>query len=127
VAQNALLRGSTIWAYIRGPNGELISYPDGNPKPHPALVLTATPEIEAGQVLTVAAISTKFEPNAIPSNWFRMPTNPSGHSVTGLDQPCVVKADWIKQVKQEDVQSISPGVCRQQTRQVLNWLNQMLK
>lgn len=74
----------------------------------------------------MAAISTKFTSGDIPPEWFEMPftPGPGGHAVSGLDSPCVVKANWLVRLPAEDVERASPGVSARQTKLVLNWLKQ---
>ena len=119
-----LRRGSVIWAILRGPNGELILDDHGKPKRRPALVLSTQAEIDSGDVLRVAAISSKFDRHNLPSNWFHVPSQPGGHPDTGLDQPSVVKADWLARIDQADVISVSRRPVGAATKQVLNWLAQ---
>ncbi|HQU45783.1 MAG TPA: hypothetical protein PK867_23415, partial [Pirellulales bacterium] len=75
---------------------DTFSCPHGNdPKQRPALVLSSGEKILEGGEIVVAAISTAFS-RPIPSHWFELPSHPSGDPRTGLDQPCVVKSDWLK-------------------------------
>lgn len=124
MSNNKLHRGSVIWAELRGPCGELIIDSNGNPKARPAIVLSSSVDINNGNDLVVAAISTQFDRKNLPPNWFLVPSQPGGHCTTGLDQPCVAKSDWLRRIPQQDVKSVSPGVCGRLTRQILNWLNQ---
>lgn len=122
-----LRRGSVVWARVPDPHGNLILDQNGNPKSRPALVLSTQDEIDSGGPLVVAAISTKFDRQACPNNWFLMESHPSGHPATGLNQPCVVKSDWLVGVEQNNIERVSPGVAARQTKQVLNWLAQSQK
>jgi mRNA-degrading endonuclease toxin of MazEF toxin-antitoxin module len=99
----------------------------GNPKVRPALVLSSGEDIATGDPIVVAAISTKFDRKKLPSNWFIMESHPQGHRVTGLDQPCVVKADWLAEIAQDSIERISPGISGKCVRLVLNWLSQQDK
>jgi hypothetical protein len=119
-----LRRGSVIRANIPDPAGKQILDKHGNPIPHPALVLSSQEDIDSGRLLVVAAITRSFKRGKIPSNWFLMESHPNGHPVTGLTSPCVVKANWIVYVRQQDVLRVSPGIATRQAKQVLNWLDQ---
>ncbi|NOZ41485.1 MAG: type II toxin-antitoxin system PemK/MazF family toxin [Planctomycetes bacterium] len=123
MSDKQLHRGSIIWARLRGPNGELILDGYQQPKARPSLVLSSSTDIEAGNGLVVAAISTQFDRRNLPPHWFSAPSQPGGHPITGLDQPCVVKSDWLCRILVTDVIRISPSVSGRLTRQVLNWLN----
>jgi len=123
----SIVRGSIVWVALRGPNGELIVDDAGNPKKRPAVVLSNLEDINSGRPLVVAAISTQFDLNALPTHWHKVPSQPGGHPDTGLDQPCVVKADWLCKIPQEDIDGsrvsrrpLSSSI----VRQILNWLAQ---
>ena len=74
----------------------------GNPKPRPAVVLTATGELPEADQFVVAAISTKFSEPLPPDN-VRVPWSAEGRAKTGLGKPSVVKCHWLKKVRQEEV------------------------
>jgi hypothetical protein len=76
--------------------------------------------MEGGE-LVVAAISTVFT-RPLPSHWFELPSSPDGHPVTGLDQPCVVKSDWLKKIKSTDVITELGTAPSRAVRQVLSYL-----
>ena len=120
-------RGSVIWARVPAPDGKVILDERGNPKVRPALVLSSGEDIATGDPIVVAAISTKFDRQRLPSNWFMMDSHPLGHQVTGLDRPCVVKADWLAEIEQNSIERISPGISGRNVKLVLNWLAQQSK
>lgn len=64
--------------YIEDPQGKPILDRHRKPKPHPAVVLTATHEILQGLPITIAAISTKFNPKRLKSGEFRIAHNVGG-------------------------------------------------
>ena len=109
-------RGTIVWAEISDPNGQ-------NAKLRPAIVLSTQPHIDARHDLVVAAITTDFV-HPLPSGWFAIPTMPGGHEITGLDQACVVKATWLKQVPQTQVRAIKGRAPSRVVREVLNFLAQ---
>lgn len=122
-----LRRGSVVWARVPDPHGNIILDQGGTPKSRPVLVLSSQEDIDSGKPLVAAAISTKFDRQNCPKNWFLMDSHPTGHSVTGLDQPCVVKANWLVHVDQKNIDRMSSGVASRQTKLVLNWLEQSQK
>jgi mRNA-degrading endonuclease toxin of MazEF toxin-antitoxin module len=104
----AILRGSVIWAILDDPSGKPILDDMGRPKSRPALVLSSNADIQSGKPLVVAAISTKFDPKKLPSHWIPIPSQPGGHPDTGLDQPCVVKSNWmVAGISQSSVTRVS--------------------
>lgn len=113
-------RGSIVWIELADPNGL-------DPKKRPALVLSSNDKIAHGGALVVAAISTSFT-RPVPSHWFELPSHPAGHPRTGLDQPCVVKADWLKSVERSEILGELGTAPAGIVRQVLAWLqNQSAK
>jgi mRNA interferase MazF len=109
-------RGTIIWAELSDPNGR-------NAKPRPAVVLSTQPHIDTHGDLVVAVITTDFT-HPLPSGWFAIPTMPGGHAITGLDQACVVKATWLKQVPRTQVQAIMGRAPSRVVREILNFLAQ---
>lgn len=117
-----LRRGSVIWFVIPDPDGNVIYDDHGNPKEHPALVLSSNEDIDSGRTLVVAAISTRVGSNPRPPQWFHIDWQRGGHPGTGLSRHCVVKADWLVSVDQADVTQVSPGISGRATDSVLKWL-----
>jgi mRNA-degrading endonuclease toxin of MazEF toxin-antitoxin module len=109
-------RGSILWIQLTDPDGK-------NPKERPALLLSSNEKIMEGGELVVAAISTVFS-RPIPSHWFELPSRPGGDPVTGLDQPCVVKSDWLKRVEATDVITELGMAPSRVVRQVLAYLRE---
>jgi len=110
-----MLRGTIIWAEIDDGHG--------NTKPRPALVLSSDEAIDEGEVLTVAAISTVFN-RPVPSHWFALPSNPCGDAITGLDQPSVVKSDWLRNIEQTSVIKEMGRAPAEIVKQVINFLKE---
>jgi hypothetical protein len=73
--------------------GRQILDDQGEPKARPAVALSSDDDISSGRDINVAAISTKYDPPPCRSHWHRLDYFVGGHSVTGLDQPCVVKSE----------------------------------
>ncbi|HMP07345.1 MAG TPA: type II toxin-antitoxin system PemK/MazF family toxin [Lacipirellulaceae bacterium] len=116
-------RGSIIWAVVPDPNGKIILDKNGNPKEHPCVVLNTQEYIDSKQPLVCAAISTKFDANR-PKHWIWLPGKPGGHIETGLNEPSVVKSDWlVPSVDQNNIRRVSPRPLAVPTvKQILKWL-----
>jgi hypothetical protein len=119
-------RGAIIWATVDDPNGHPILDSNGDPKPHPVVVLSRTDEILAGMPITVAVISTRFDATNLQSGEFLIPSSPGGHPVTGLDQPSVVKSYWLAELDEKKVTRAHPRerAPARVVKQALNWLAQ---
>ncbi len=120
-----IVRGSIVWAALPGPGGEEILDDSGQPKRRPAVVLSNADDIASGRPLVVAAVSTKFDRQAMPTHWRELPSQPGGHPETGLSEPCVAKPDWLARVRIEDIDAArtSPLPVKSAIiRQMLNWL-----
>ena len=91
----SLRQGQVILVEVTDPRG-------ANPKPRPAVILTATGELAEADEFVVAAISTKFS-DPLPSDCLWIPWSPDGRARTGLKEPSVVKCRWLKRVRPVDV------------------------
>lgn len=79
-----------MWATIPDPRG-------GNEKARPAVVVTATADIDATGDVQLAAITT-LSGQAPFSETVELPFAPSGHPQTKLKKPCEVVCSWIVSV-----------------------------
>jgi hypothetical protein len=113
-AQQRILFGTVILADVNEPGGNSAG-------PHPAVVLNRQAEIDAGLDLWVACCSTAFE-YPLQSGWFDMPSQPGGHSATGLSEACVVKATWPQSVPQAKVLKVYGRSPISIVKRVLAWL-----
>lgn len=117
-------RGSIVWAALHDPDdGKPILDIQGNPKCRPCLVLSSDAKIAEGKGVIVAGISTSFDRSNLPAGWYLVPNAVGGDPITGLDQPCVVKSEWIEEVNVSDITNVSPGVCAQLVKLVVNFRN----
>ncbi|HVA47639.1 MAG TPA: type II toxin-antitoxin system PemK/MazF family toxin [Pirellulales bacterium] len=112
-------RGTIIWAAIADKERRSES------KERPALVVSSNERIAAGDDLAVLVISTKFA-YPPPPHWFLVPSDPSGHPVTGLDQPSVVKTDWPERIPQSQVLQVRGRAPAALVKQVINYLKQQI-
>ena len=115
----AVRRGSIIWAAIADKQRRTDS------KERPALVISSNDSIAAGNDLVVLVISTKFT-YPPPSHWFLVPSDPLGHPVTGLDQPCVIKTDWPEKIPQSDVLGVKGRAPAALVKQVISYVKQQI-
>jgi hypothetical protein len=108
-------QGAVVYSFVREPKfGRVL------PDPHYSVVLSPQHEIDIGQDLRVAVISTNCRP--LQPGWFDMDAAPGGHEITGLFEACAVKATWLDKVNQADVIRVQ-GRCRASTfKQLQNWL-----
>jgi mRNA-degrading endonuclease toxin of MazEF toxin-antitoxin module len=112
-------RGTIIWASI----ADKVRRTER--KERPALVISSNEKIAAGGDLVVLVISTKFS-YPPPPEWFLAPSDPFGHSLTGLDQPSVIKTDWPEKIPQTDVLGVKGRAPSALVKRVLNYVKQQL-
>jgi mRNA-degrading endonuclease toxin of MazEF toxin-antitoxin module len=92
-------QGDVVLVTLFDPRGQ-------NPKLRPAVVLTADHEIAADGQIVLAAISTQFDPAKLPKFLVPVPSDPQGHPQTGLRRKSVVKCNWLKAVRCDEVTAI---------------------
>lgn len=115
--ENTICLGDIVWVSITDPNGR-------NRKPRPTLVVTQTNDIENSETMVVVAISTEFDPDNIEDSHVKMLWSQGGHPRSSLDEPCVAKCEWQRQVKVSDVRRT--GCCTgKQLYRVLEVLTQL--
>jgi len=83
-------QGQIVWATIPDPRG-------GNAKSRPAVIVTATDEIDAAGEVQVAAVTTLIGQTSF-SETVELPSAPSGHPQTKLKKPCEVVCSWVVSV-----------------------------
>jgi mRNA-degrading endonuclease toxin of MazEF toxin-antitoxin module len=106
--------GSIVWADVHDPISKK------NVGEHPALVLTATKDIESGADLRVAVCTTSAT-RPLPSGWFDIPAGSTGDD-TGLPEACVVKATWIEKIPRTAKIRVTGRAPSRVYKQVKNWL-----
>lgn len=99
-----LQQGSIVWVTINDPNGR-------NPKRRPAVVVSPTSAIQAGEPIVVVAATTQVE-KPLPNNRIPLPWHRSGHPVTKLKTECVAVCDWLAEIDQSSIEAVG-GVCPQ--------------
>jgi hypothetical protein len=53
-----------------------------------------------------------------------VPSDPTGHSITGLDQPSVVKTDWPERIPQSEVVRVLGRAPTSLVKEVINFVKQ---
>lgn len=89
--------GSVVWAELEDANGFR--------KIRPAVVLTATTAIAAGQPLRVLAITTRL-PHPLPDDHVLLPWDRQGKAHSGLRRRCAAVVSWQAEIQVGDVQSV---------------------
>jgi mRNA-degrading endonuclease toxin of MazEF toxin-antitoxin module len=85
-----LRQGAIVWVTIPDPRG-------GNAKARPAVVLTATADIDSAGEVQVAAITTLIG-QAPFAETVELPSTTAGHPQTKLKKPCEVVCSWVVSV-----------------------------
>ena len=80
-------QGQIVWVTIPDPRG-------GNPKSRPAVIVTATADIDPSGEVQVAAITTLIGQTPF-SETVELPSVASGHPQTKLKKPCEVVCSWV--------------------------------
>lgn len=90
-----LQQGRIVWVTVRDPNGE-------NPKERPAVIITATDEIQPGQPIVAVAITGTL-PNPLPPEYVPLPWHRNKHPRTGLKKKCAAQCHWLVAINQDDI------------------------
>lgn len=86
----SLSQGRIVWATVPDSRGE-------NEKARPAVILTATAEIDPTGEIQVAAITT-LTGQAPFAETVELPSSPTGHPDTKLKKTCEVVCSWVVSV-----------------------------
>ena len=89
--------GSVVWVELADANGFR--------KVRPAVVVSATADIAAGQLVRVAAITTRL-PTPLPDDHVLLPWDRQGRARSGLRRKCTAVATWLAEIPVSDVQQI---------------------
>jgi mRNA-degrading endonuclease toxin of MazEF toxin-antitoxin module len=90
-----LEQGRIVWVELSSPDR-------AKTKRRPAVIVTSTNEIEAGQPFIVVAATTKFtEP--LPDDHVLLPWHPQGKVRTRLRQATVAVCSWFSEIKESDI------------------------
>src|SRR5437016_8564218 len=96
-----LRRGRIIWASVHDRNGFR--------KRRPAIILTPTEQIPAGESLEVIAITTTYGDPA-PQDHVELPWHPRGHPRTKLNKRAAAVLTWIDRIDANDIQGFGGDV-----------------
>jgi hypothetical protein len=88
-------QGRIIWVEVADPSGK-------NKKCRPAVVLTPTAEVRAGQPFAAVAGSTSTQ-HPLSSDRIELPWDSSGNCRTRLRKRTVAVCSWLLQVREEDI------------------------
>lgn len=89
--------GSVVWVELADVNGFR--------KIRPAVVVSATADIAAGQLVRVVAITTRL-PTPLPDEHVLLPWDRQGRARSGLRRQCAAIATWLVEIPVRDVQQI---------------------
>jgi mRNA-degrading endonuclease toxin of MazEF toxin-antitoxin module len=92
-------RGRIVWVELPDPQGR-------NPKCRPVVILTANEEIQLGESLVGAAISTTFDPSHSKEH-VELPWHRSGHPKTGLNKRSVAVCNWLIEFEEAAIQEFA--------------------
>ena len=108
---STLQQGHIVWALMCDLNGR-------NSKQRPAVVITATDEIQDdGEVVVVAITSTLEDP--LPDGYVLLPWHQQRHPRTGLNKRCAACCKWLVPIKVSDVEQIVGRVPDQEMKTIL--------
>jgi len=89
--------GSVVWAELEDANGFR--------KVRPAVVVTPTVDIAAGNTVRVVAITTRL-PASLPADHVLLPWDGQGRARSGLRPRCAAVASWQAEISLGDVQQV---------------------
>ena len=89
--------GSVVWVELADANGFR--------KVRPAVVVSATTDIAAGQPVRVVAITTRL-PTPLPDDHVLLPWDRQGKARSGLRRKCAAVATWLAEIPLSDVREI---------------------
>jgi mRNA-degrading endonuclease toxin of MazEF toxin-antitoxin module len=87
-----------VWAELEDANGFR--------KVRPAVVVTPTAAIAAGQPVHVVAITTRL-PSPLPKDHVLLPWDAQGKARSGLRRRCAAVASWQAEIAAEDLQEVA--------------------
>jgi mRNA-degrading endonuclease toxin of MazEF toxin-antitoxin module len=86
-----------IWAEVEDANGIR--------KVRPAVVISATEDIAAGQPVRIVAITTRLS-KPLPDDHVLLPWDRQGKARSGLRRPCAAVATWLAEIAVAEVQEV---------------------
>lgn len=106
-----LRQGRIVWAIVNDPNGK-------NPKERPAVIITATDEIQPDQPIVAVAITGEL-PEPLPPEYVELPWHRNKHPKTGLKKRCAAKCDWLCIIQTRDVKEFAGVVPASKMQEIL--------
>lgn len=95
--QGKLAQGTIVWAQITDARGQI--------KRYPAVILTATGEIDPGSPIQCVAITTSF-PEPPPREYVELPWFPGRHPATQLSRRSAAVCNWLVELSLDQVQDV---------------------
>jgi mRNA-degrading endonuclease toxin of MazEF toxin-antitoxin module len=89
--------GSVVWAELEDANGYR--------KVRPAVIISATADIAADNLLRVAAITTRLL-TPLPADYVLLPWDRQGKARSGLRRQCAAVAGWLAAIPASDVRQV---------------------
>lgn len=89
--------GNVVWAELEDANGFR--------KVRPAVVVTATADIAAGQPVRLAAITTRLL-TPLPKDYVLLPWDRQGRAHSGLRRACAAVAGWLAVIPVAEVREV---------------------
>lgn len=93
-----LQQGHIVWAVIFDPQGK-------NPKRRPAVIITCTDEIQPGEPLVVATITSRLV-KPLPKDHVELPWHRNGHPKTSLRKWCAAVCSWLVAIRESDIEKV---------------------
>lgn len=89
--------GSVVWAELTDAKGFR--------KVRPAVVVSATADLAAGQPARLVAITTRL-PHPLPEDHVLLPWDRQGKARTGLRRKCAAVVSWLAEVPVHDIRQV---------------------
>ncbi len=97
-----LAQGQIVWVTVRDSHG-------GNEKKRPAVIVTASKDIDPNGTVHVASITTLLG-QARFSETVELPSHPAGHPQTKLKKQSEVVCSWLTEVPVADLENTGGSV-----------------
>src|ERR1043166_7168266 len=90
--------GRIVWAKVADANG--IS------KTRPAVIVTPSDRLGAGQPIDVIAITSRLT-DPVPEDHVLLPWHRQGHPRTKLNRRCAAVCTWLAQIAENDIEDVA--------------------
>jgi mRNA-degrading endonuclease toxin of MazEF toxin-antitoxin module len=110
-------QGEILWATCTDPQG-------ANEKRRPVVVVTRSEEIERGEPIIAAAITTTL-PEPLTDEFVELPWHRDGSARTGLRKRCAVYCRWLMELNPDDVEKSQGHVPGGKLKEIIERLNRI--